>query len=181
MAGPSSNGFWISGVSVSLLRCSDDPEHRQRRPTTAAPATQRHQVDLRFSIVATFYTCVRLSLVVTVEMPSPWRVVLSLVERFEEALVITWAFEYRDATLLANGRSIAEILEALPSERGVAALLANRMLELEGGAWSSADFYRPTRGNLTPTAEEIRAFLERCEEAGVALTYDDGTRPEPSP
>lgn len=101
--------------------------------------------------------------------------VLSLIERFEDALVITWAFEYRDASLLANGRSLAEVLDSPPSERGVAALLAERMVALEGGSWTHADFYRPTRGNLEPTNEEIASFMKRCADAGIRLHYDDGT------
>lgn len=107
---------------------------------------------------------------------SPWRVVLSLIERFEDALVLTWAFEYRDENLLANGRSIAEVLEAgFPSERGVASMLADCMVALEGGTWTYTDFYGPTRGNLYPTDDEVRTFVKRCSDAGVRLHYDDGT------
>ena len=109
------------------------------------------------------------------ETVSPWRVVLSLIERFEDALVVTWAFEYRDENLLANGRSIAEVLDSLPSERGVASLLADCMVALEGGTWTYTDFYRPTRGNLDPTDDEVRTFVKRCSDAGVRLHYDDGT------
>lgn len=101
--------------------------------------------------------------------------VLSLIERFEDALVVTWLFEYRDASLLANGCSIAEVLDCLPSERSVASLLADCMVALEGGTWSYTDFYRTTRGNLEPTDEEVRAFVKRCSDVGVRLHYDDGT------
>jgi hypothetical protein len=106
---------------------------------------------------------------------SPWRVVLSLIERFEDALVVTWAFEYRDENLLANGRTMAEVLDGFPSERGVASLLADRMVALDGGTWIDTDFYRPTRGNLDPTDDEVRTFVKRCSDAGVRLHYDDDT------
>ncbi len=60
--------------------------------------------------------------------------------------------------------------------RAVADLLAQRMLELEGGTWGYTDFFAVTRGDgLHPTKEEIRAFRKRCSAAGVHLSYDDGT------
>ncbi len=104
---------------------------------------------------------------------SPWLVVLQLVARFEDALVITWLFEYREVALLANRCPLSDVLDESPSERGVAELLAKRMLELDGGVWSYTDFYRPSRGSLDPTEEEVRAFVSRCAAAGVRLHYDD--------
>jgi hypothetical protein len=101
--------------------------------------------------------------------------VLGLIKRFEDALVIMWLFEYHDPNLLANGRSLADVLDSFPSERGVAALLADCMLKLEGGDWSYTDFYRPSRGGADPTEEEVRTFVGRCAEAGVRLEYDDGS------
>ena len=105
---------------------------------------------------------------------SPWRIVLRLVERFEDALVITWLFEYRDAELVANGRSIEEVLDSTASERAVGELLAQTVAERTGGAFHYTDLYRPTRGALDPTAEEVDAFVKRCADASVELHYTDG-------
>jgi len=107
---------------------------------------------------------------------SSWQVVLDRIERFEQALAVAWLFEQRDAELLANGESLASILDVeVASERGVADLLATRMRALEGGDWSYTDFYGPSRGALQPAPGEVRALVQRCADAGVRLHYDDGS------
>lgn len=57
----------------------------------------------------------------------------------------------------------------IQTERGFAALLADRMLELEGGHWSYTHFYATTRAPLESTPEEISAFTARCADAGVTF------------
>jgi hypothetical protein len=105
--------------------------------------------------------------------------VLSLVVEPEQAMVVMWLFEDHEPELLANGQSLGALLEVdCPSERGVADLLARRMLEIEGGGWTYTDFYGATRGPIEPTHDEVRAFVARCASQGVRLHYSDGTDPE---
>ncbi len=107
---------------------------------------------------------------------SPWETVISLISGFEDGLALMTLFEYKDHVLLANGCSLATILDGmLVSERPVAMRIAARLCELTGDAgWTYAHFYGPTRG-CDANAEEIKRFVERCRKEGVSLYYEDGT------
>jgi len=109
---------------------------------------------------------------------SPWITVFGLIRDVEDGLALMALFEYRDPELLANGRSLSDVLDgAYPGERGVADAIAQRMRQLEGGDWDYIHFYGPTRDSLRVTDDEVRDFVRRCGAAGVRLHYDDGTDP----
>jgi len=93
----------------------------------------------------------------------------------EDALALMVLWEGKEMELLANGRSIGELLDvAFPSERAVAGLLATRMSTVSGGAWSYTAFYSPSRAGPEPSAESLAGLVARCRAAGVRLHYSNG-------
>jgi hypothetical protein len=108
---------------------------------------------------------------------SPWYVVLAQVRDPSDALALMWLYESCNSELLANGTSIGEILEFVPSERGVSALLAKHLTSIDGEPWTYTDFYGPSRGSLNPTMEDVEALCRRCELAGVLLRCADVSMP----
>ena len=104
-----------------------------------------------------------------------WDTVFSLVERFEDALVVQHLFESREPELLANNEPLQSTLGPTDNlERALAGRLAARMKSVDNSIWTDTDFYRPARGPAEPSASDIKRFLTRCSQHNITLTYADG-------
>jgi hypothetical protein len=163
-------------VIVTLLRWAEDAQLRAADVTLVLLADDLGAVSSRLTR-SEHIAVIEVPPPVTMEGESPWETVLELLDGEADGLALMKLWEYANEELLANGRSIVELLSVeVPSERPVAALIAERMSRRfpGGSAFTYTHFYGPSRG-IDPSEEEIRQFVERCEARGIRLTY--GERP----
>lgn len=102
---------------------------------------------------------------------NPWRQVLRLISRLEDAHTLMRLFETSNATrrhLVANGVSLEELTRpTLLSSRALAEVLADRMRELTADpGWTEASLLPWTSG-IDVSEDELLTFLNRCREQGI--------------
>jgi hypothetical protein len=107
-----------------------------------------------------------------VTINADWQIVLAQITEWEHAAALMKLFEYRRDVLCANDSPIDALeTDGVPSERGLAAFLADHLNRFDGdGVWTYTDFYSPTRG-MDATPEQVDDLVARCMRAGVELHH----------
>ena len=109
---------------------------------------------------------------------NPWRRVLQLIERFEDAYALMALHqEATDGDLLANGVSVDELTApVLASTRAVAEVLAQRFREIDADQSWTYSVFCPWSSGVAATAAEVQAFVSRCREQGIVLEVSTSGR-----